>query len=235
MGINRIVVVAGYRAGQVYKAVGHSAAVIHNEIWDASNSLYSLWLSRHWTSGPLLILNCDVLIHPEILARVLSENGDAFAYDSSSGHDDEHMKVRFEDQRLRAMSKCMEAHQAHGENVGMLYFNDDTVPLLYQKAESVLMSRGHDVWLAEAVQEVAQERRLQGIDVCDLPWVEIDYSEDLEFAEQTTWPAIQEQPWSPGFQEIGLDWTTNYNVAQLSASSRRINTPSVRIQSKAAA
>lgn len=52
-----------------------------------------LHLCREWVTGALLVMNCDVLLQPAVLDRLLQSSGSAFAYDSSSGTDEEPMKV----------------------------------------------------------------------------------------------------------------------------------------------
>ena len=189
-GIERVFVVVGYEANQVCTVAGDRAAVIYNEHWATTNSLYSLWLTRRWISGPLLVLNCDVLAHPEIIDRVLLSGGDAFAYDSSSGDEDEHMKVHLESDTLLAMSKVLPVEESHGENVGLLYFSQDSAGLLFDEAEVALAENGASVWAAVAVERVARKARLRGIDVSDLPWIEIDFPGDLSEARKHVWPKI---------------------------------------------
>ena len=48
------------------------------------------------------------------------------------------------------------------------------------------------MWLASAVQNLAGGASLTGIDVCDLPWTEIDFPDDLSRARSSIWPRICE-------------------------------------------
>lgn len=101
------------------EAVGARAELIHNKAWAETNSLYSLGLCRDWVSGALLVINCDVLFHAEVLYRLLACPGSAFAYDSSSGTEEEHTKVEIdEDASLTSMSKTLPTYRSQGENVG---------------------------------------------------------------------------------------------------------------------
>lgn len=201
VGIHRILIVAGYHAHKVYEAVGDRAAVVYNRDWATTNSLYSLWFCRHWVSGPMIVLNCDVLADPEIVNRVLHSGGNVFAYDSSSGSADEHMKVRIVDGDLRAMSKSLPVEQSDGENVGLLYFKPAAVRLLFREAERVLGSHGREMWAAAAVEHVARRVSLRGVDISDLPWIEIDFPQDLATARRETWPIIRSRLGQAGAQE----------------------------------
>ncbi len=191
-GVSRIWIVAGYEAEQVRKASEGRAEIIYNDLWAETNSLYSLWLCRDdCVDGSLLVLNCDVLAHPDIVSRLLTHPGSAFSYDSTSGHDDEHMKVALEGGWLTSMSKSLRPDCVKGENVGILRFDGLDVPNLFSEADSLVGAGGRDLWLATAVERLARRIRMRGVDVSDLPWCEIDFPDDLLSARREVWPAIR--------------------------------------------
>lgn len=190
--IDRIWIVAGYEADQVRKAAEGRAEMIYNDEWADTNSLYSLWLCRDdCVSGSLLVLNCDVLAHPDVVSRLLTGPGSAFSYDSTSGHDDEHMKVDLEGGWLTAMSKSLPPDRVKGENVGILRFDGPGVPHLFSEADSLVRAGGRNLWLATAVERLARRIRMRGVDVSDLPWCEIDFPDDLLSARARVWPAMR--------------------------------------------
>ncbi|MGQ0592164.1 MAG: phosphocholine cytidylyltransferase family protein [Gammaproteobacteria bacterium] len=189
-GIRRVAVVTGYGARAVRAAVGDRAGFIHNRAWAKTNSLYSLQLCREWVTGSLVVMNCDVLPHPGVLRRLLECPGNAFAYDSSSGTENEHMKVELEGEYLNAISKQLVCERCQGENVGILYFEKRAARLLFREAEALLGAGGKRMWVAAAVQEVARYVPLRAIDVADLCWIEIDFPQDLQVARSVIWPRI---------------------------------------------
>jgi choline kinase len=190
-GVAPVAMVVGYCADEIREIVGIRAEYIENPKWSSTNSLYSFLLARDWIKGPLVILNSDVIFHPEILHRLLATGGDAIAFDSSSGHAPEHMKVRVVDGQLIDMSKDMPADLATGENLGILHFTHESVQLLLDKASAILAAGGEQAWTGAAVRELARERRIAAVDVAGLPWAEIDSAQDLESARREVWPAIQ--------------------------------------------
>ncbi|WP_343897495.1 phosphocholine cytidylyltransferase family protein [Craurococcus roseus] len=190
-GIERVSVVTGYRHDDVRRAVRGRARVIRNEDWSDTNSLYSLSLCRGRVSGPMLVMNCDVLIHPLALQRLVDAPGSAFLYDSSSGDADEHMKVELAgDGRLKAMSKTLPADRTHGENVGVLHFDSAAAKTLFREAACVLAEGDRNAWMARAVERAARSVPLRGVNVADLPWIEIDFPDDLERARTQVWRHI---------------------------------------------
>lgn len=189
-GIRRVAIVTGYHARAVREFVGDRAEFIHNNAWARTNSLYSLQLCMEWVTGPLVVMNCDVLMHPDVLRRLLEHPGNAFAYDSSSGVEDEHMKVELEGEYLNSISKQLKSERCQGENVGLLYFEKRAARLLFREALALLRAGNKRMWMAAAVQAVANYIPLRAIDVADLSWIEIDFPHDLELARSVIWPRI---------------------------------------------
>ena len=197
-GINDIIVVAGYEDEQIAEAAGSRAAIIRNLDWESTNSLYSLSLCRDFIAGPCLVLNSDVLFDTSLIQLLLDSGGNTFAFDSASGHDDEHMKVELENGRLVQMSKLLDVTKSHGENVGVLHFCGRTIDLLFDAIDEAIDSCGRNAWLASAVERLAMKVPLYGVDISEQPWIEIDYPEDLQRAREVTWPAIdllRANPW----------------------------------------
>ena len=189
-GIERCVVVVGHEADRVRSVVSGGHICITNELYAETNSLYSLWLARNHVPGPFVLLNADVLAHPDVYRRMLALETTALTYDSSSGSEAEHMKVSFRDGRLRAISKALSADDADGENVGILYFDQDAANLLFKEADNIIASGAIRSWAPAAVDRITDRVEIRGVDVADLPWTEIDCPEDLLFARDNIWSAI---------------------------------------------
>ncbi len=190
-GIYDICIVAGYHRNKIVHAVQDRATVIENPVWAETNSLYSFTLAKSWVTRDLVVINGDVLCGPRLLRRVLSEKQSCIAYDSGSGQDAEHMKIVLQNGRLRSMGKTLCNGQVHGENVGILKFTAHDAIELFQHAEDSLGNGARKKWLAVAVEKLARERAVSAIDVCDLPWIEIDFEDDLFAARDQVWPAIR--------------------------------------------
>lgn len=190
-GVGPVGMVLGYCADEIKGVVGIRAEYILNPRWNSTNSLYSFWLAREWARGPLIILNCDTIFHPEILDRLLAVKGDAIAYDSGSGDGREHMKVNVVNGRIVAMSKDLPAGDVTGENVGILKLTHDTAGALFRKADRIVADGGENRWLGSAVAELVQEREVRAVEVAGLPWGEIDFPYDLDRVRKEVWPLIQ--------------------------------------------
>ncbi|MCG9891358.1 MAG: phosphocholine cytidylyltransferase family protein [Thermosynechococcaceae cyanobacterium MS004] len=189
-GITEICLVLGYRAHEIYRTVGDRCHCIINRRYAETNSLYSLWLTRNWVKEDCLIMNGDILAHPRIYKRLLKSAGNALAYDSWSGDEAEHMKVSFQDERLQEISKSMTETDAEGESVGLLKFTQLGMSALFSEAETALKVGGENQWAPAAIARLAQQQAISGVDIAGLPWIEIDFPEDLYQARATVWPLI---------------------------------------------
>lgn len=189
-GIERVCVVVGYGAEQVRSVLGNTCEYVVNQRYAETNSLYSLWLARDWVSGPFVLMNCDVLVPPELLEQITELDGNALAYDSSSGRDDEHMKVSFEGNRLRKIGKELSQKETHGENVGVLKFSESGTEQLFREADALVHSGGEHLWAPSVLSRIVDKVVFHGVDIAGLPWVEIDFPDDLYYARRHIWPDI---------------------------------------------
>jgi len=190
--VSPVVVVAGYRREVVAARVNGLARLIENTRHANTNSLYSLWLAREHALDGFVLLNADVLFDPEVLRRVLeSPNPQAFAVERRSRFEAEEMKVELEGDRIRGMSKTLEPARSHAENVGVLKFSAAGAKVLFDKIEELLPVGGEQQFCPYAFNALAHEFPLHAVPVEDLPWIEIDFLEDLRRAREEIWPAIE--------------------------------------------
>jgi choline kinase len=188
-----LIVVAGYQADKVRAAVDERGAhikVVTNDAYATTNSLASLACARDVLGdSPCVVVNSDVLFHPWILDDVLGYQARGrVAYDSSSKFQPEQMKLLIRHGRLVAMSKGMPKKYMCGENVG-LFFCPDGRALM--KAATEVAKQRPNAWVPMALNALAKRIEFQCVDVAGLPWIEIDYPSDLQYARRVVLPAIE--------------------------------------------
>lgn len=189
-GIDSVVVVVGFEAGQVRSAVGRRATFVVNERYAATNSMYSFLLAEHLITDEVLVLNCDVLFPPALLRWLCAAPASVVAFDSGSGDDAEHMKVAVHQGRLIEMSKTLPSARTAGENLGVLRLDRQAAATAFDAARALVADGREREWLASALNRAARRHRIAGLDVAGLPWAEIDFPEDLHRARTQVWPAI---------------------------------------------
>ena len=190
-GVVDITVVTGYRAEAVRSAVGGRARFVHNPYWRETNSLFSMWLAGRHVADDIIVLNCDVLAHPGAIRRVIEAGPNSFAIDRLGGLGEEEMHVALDGSRLLSMSKDLDLDIVDGENVGIVRMAGATLTAVYAEAHRIIGSGNYGAWMAAAIDRVAGHHYLQAVDISDLPWVEVDFPEDLNRAVECVWPAIR--------------------------------------------
>lgn len=205
VGVERFVVVVGYRAEQVRRACGKGVEYVRNDAFATTNSLYSLGLAMDRVSGGFVLTNADVLYDPELLSRLLdSRHKDALLFEPGVDLGDEEMKVRISAEgRVTAMAKSLRRGEYSGENLGVLKFSDAAVERLRPIVQDLLRDpeNARSAWAPRAFDTFCRENELMAVPTGGLPWVEIDFPDDLAHARDVVWPRIRAR--HPHLQSTG--------------------------------
>lgn len=190
-GVGPVLIVLGHEGEQIRAQVGDAVEYIVNRDYKETNSLYSLWLARSRIKPPFVLLNSDLLFHPDILDRVLSHGGSVLAYDSTSISGREKTKVAVRNDRILDLGKDLPVEAARGESLGLLKFDHEGAEALLKTADH-LVAQGHQgSWVIEATRTVCSNVPVTGVNVAGLPWVEVDFPYDLDQARREVWPTIE--------------------------------------------
>jgi choline kinase len=193
--LNDIVLVLGFEAERIRSLCGHAASFVINSRFAETSSMYSLWLAREHLVDGFVVLNCDVLFHPQLLARLLSSPfEDALLVDlvqQNQNHlGEEEMKVKVSDGLVTDIRKDMDPAEADGENVGIVKFSSQGARRLVEEMD-VLISGGFErEWAPRAFREFASRFPLHAISTGEYPWIEIDFPEDYRKAREEIFPRI---------------------------------------------
>jgi len=193
VGIDEIAVVVGCQAESVRRVCGHRITYVENTRYAQTNSLYSLWLARPLLLDGFVVMNCDVLFHPQLLDDlVTSPHEDALLIsyaDAPLG--EEEMKVKVRRGRVVEISKTMAPDEADGENVGVVKFGAKGARLLAGFLDDRVAAGGLRDWAPGAFDDFARVRALHVIGTRGYPWTEIDFPEDYDRAVREILPAIE--------------------------------------------
>lgn len=189
-GVGPVLIVAGYQADAVRAAIGTRAEYLVNDLYEQTNSLYSFWLARDWIKGPFVLLNCDLLFHPDILNRILRKEGNVLAYDSTASNGLEQTKVAIRKNRVVDLGKDLPVTSARGESLGLIKFDAEGARAVLAQADELIKGGNEKSWVTEAVRSCCSQIPIIGVNVAGSPWVELDYPHDLEEARKEVWPEI---------------------------------------------
>ena len=193
-GIDEVAVVVGCAADTVRRTC-QGVEFVENARFAQTNSLYSLWLARPLLADGFVVMNCDVLVHPQLLTDLLTarhEDALLVAYrDDDTAYGDEEMKVRVRCGRVADISKTMDPEEADGENLGIVKFGAAGARVLIEEMDALIADGHHKSWVPRAFKSFAERRPLHAIGTRGYPWTEIDFPEDYRRAVEVVLPRIE--------------------------------------------
>ncbi len=194
-GIDQIVVVIGHGADRVRQTCGPDCVYVENIDYASTNSLFSLWLARDFLRDGFVVLNADVLFHPQLLVDLLLSDCEdallvAYSDEQAPPLGEEEMKVCVREGRVADISKAIDPRSADGENVGIVKFGPSGAHALVQHMESLISSGARRDWAPRAFREFARGLPLHAIGTRGRPWIEIDFPEDYLRAVNEILPLI---------------------------------------------
>lgn len=162
-------------------------------------SVLSLWAAADTLQGgeAVLVMDADVLYHPGILQRLLqSPIENCYLLDRDFTHGDEPVKIAVRDGIMVEFRKRLPgdlACDAIGESVGFFRFGPACAAAIASQCARYDREGLGDAPHEEALRDVLLRRpEAFGFeDVTGLPWVEIDFPEDMARATNEVLPAIR--------------------------------------------
>ena len=194
-GIGEVLVVVGHKGDDVRKTVGNRAEFVENTRFEETNSLYSLWLAKDWVKGPFVLLNGDLLFHPDVLHRLLARGGNAIVFDSSSTRGSEQTKVAIREGKVIDLGKDLSPELTRGESLGLICFDAAGCEALFPRVNAMVQNGGEKSWVMEAIRSECTMLAFKAVNVAGLPWAEVDFPYDLNRAQREVWPAIHQSRW----------------------------------------
>jgi choline kinase len=94
------------------------------------------------------------------------------------------MKVTVRDGRVAAIDKMLPVQTASGENVGIVKFDAEGAGALFRAARRLLDAGRTNAWAPAAYAAMLDEVPIGAVPTGGLPWIEIDFPEDLARAER---------------------------------------------------
>ncbi len=196
LGVDEAILVVGHLKEQIMAEASRGPAEVEvrfvsNEQFTRGNIL-SLWHARHEFDDDILLMDGDVLYPRELLARLIaSPDSNAIAVDERFQDTGEEQKVVCEDGWVVEVTKKISGDpRIRGEAVGILRLSADAAEVLRGILEEFIETGKDSLEYEDALRELAAEVPIGVVEVGDLPWVEIDFEDDLARAREQILPAV---------------------------------------------
>ncbi|MBP0491723.1 NTP transferase domain-containing protein [Pararoseomonas indoligenes] len=144
--------------------------------------------------NPVLLMDGDVLYDSRMIGALLDAPGEnILLLDREIEPGDEPVKICFRDGTIVDFRKVPEhAHDRHGESVGFFRFSAETATALADRCRFHVAAEHTKLEYEEAIRDLilAEPARFQAHDITALPWVEIDFEEDILRARRDILPQL---------------------------------------------
>ena len=200
-GVSDVTITIGYCAADVRAQVDRhepngGVTLIENPLFH-QGSMVSLWHGREVlrSGAPVVLMDGDVLYDRRLMMRLLASTYETvFLLDREIEAGEEPVKLCINDGRIVDFHKRPQVpHEWHGESVGFFRFSPESAAELADRVEGHVAAGRTDLEYEEAIREMVLARQDNGFgfeDITGLPWIEIDFPEDVRRAEAVVLPQL---------------------------------------------
>ncbi len=204
-GVRRVDLVVGYRAEEIAAELARIGAedmvtTRHNPDY-RDGSIVSFWTLREaFNAGDSVVfMDGDVLYDQRLMRRLLdSAHANCFLMDRTIEEGEDPVKLCLRDGVLVDFHKRPQlAHDWWGEWIGFCRFDPEIAGKVWAAADRHISAGRRGAIYEDAIRDVvlAEAPGTFGIeDVTGLPWVEIDFPDDLKKAKHDVFPSLLDLP-----------------------------------------
>ena len=194
--IDNILIVTGYRQDDILielDKLKHDAVIKTQFNPDfESGSVISLYTALTFleSGDDIVVMDADVLCHPDIMQRLIeSRHKNCFLLDRDFEPGEEPVKICVRGNTMVDFRKQIDKQlqfDYQGESVGFFKFSSDIGNKLAERCLHYINHDQGNVPYEEVIRDLLLEtpNNFSYEDISGLPWIEIDFPEDVERAEQ---------------------------------------------------
>ena len=202
LGVRDVVIGIGHEAlaiERALEALGQTdVSTIYNPDYE-QGSILTLWCVREALAagGPVLLMDGDVLYDRRVLAPLIeTHHADCVLVDRAYEPGEEPVKVGVVDGAPADFGKTIDpALQPYGESVGFFLLSEGMAKTLVDTAGQMIEQGGSERPMEDTIAAVLRAASPPfGLeDVTGLPWIEIDFPEDVARAETEILPKLVDE------------------------------------------
>lgn len=205
VGVENLYLVTGHRREQIAAVLPELSAKHGLRLYELHNPDFTEGsvVSMHASLGVLepsresvLIMDGDVIYDPELLRRLVrSRYASAGLIDFSyRAVDDDPVMVPIRDGwPVEFMKQWQGEADRIGESVGFFKFAAEHIPALVEGTRKRMTGLSRRDSLDEVIRDVVKAGLVGFEEITGLPWTEIDFPHDLEYARNEVIPALVEK------------------------------------------
>jgi choline kinase len=191
--IQEIIIVTGYLREMIETfVVSHypdlQVEFIHNEQYESTNNIYSLWLTKKSAlDTDILLLDSDILFDSAVITQLLDAPYDTCLALNKHDLGEEEIKVIVDsNHRIEAISKVCSIEKAAGESIGIEKMSTDFIRTLFTELDEMIQEKQQLTIFYEAAFEniIRKGANMYAVDTTALFSMELDTVEDFLQAQK---------------------------------------------------
>ena len=190
-GINEIIFVTGFAHE---KLVNHIRChwsntfyfqFIFNDKYSTYNNIYSAYLAKEIWDDETILLNSDIIFHPDILSNLVlnTEDKSYLVIDDTKELIEEDMKVQItSSNEIKKISKHIANKGSFGEYIGMMSLKGLERVKFLESLEKNIKSKKFDLYYEDALDNILSKVKVYPCSTLGKLWTEVDTYEDYKHA-----------------------------------------------------
>lgn len=188
-GIRDVLVVTGFMPGKIQDFIASSGldldvSYVRNARFASWGNFHSVRVALDQSPGhDVLVVNSDVVVHPDVYARVAKTHGDlVLAVQKRLVLDEEDMRVRLDGDRVRAVSKSLARGVSHGEYAGVSLVRPKAARLYLDESSRREWFADTDGYYEDVYNTIAPAIDTRAAPVAEDEYAEVDTPDDVAAA-----------------------------------------------------
>jgi len=187
--VSEVIIVTGYLSNMIEEYVFNRpdfppVTCLKNDRYESTNSIVSLSLTTHLWDTDICIIDSDLSVRPNLLAKLTQCKDTCLVIDNSKPVDQIDMKASVKDGRFIYMDKTLLRKDTFGEFFGLSRWTPDAAKAFASIIDDYLARGETSVWYEYAIRELAKDYCLPVLTCSSEMWIEIDNINDYEKAKQ---------------------------------------------------
>jgi len=194
--VNDFIFVTGYKEEMIKDFVnnrfpGINKTFITNPDYENNNNSYSLWMTKEFVKGNILLLDSDILFDEKIITLLMtSGHENCLAVNFTDNLDEEQIKVILDkENRVVEIGKEISIEKSAGESIGIEkfsgYFMKELFAILDRKISiENNVNEFYEASFQEVINKGDSRNSIFASDVSDFTCIEIDTVQDYENAQK---------------------------------------------------
>ena len=189
-GISEIVFVSGHKEDKLKEHIEKKWArefsfqFIFNPKYSEYNNIYSAYLAKDIWDDETILLNSDIIFHPDILKND-TNSGSFLVIDDTKKLVAEDMKVKIDASgKIVEINKNLDIKTSYGEYIGITYLRGQDRLKFLKSLEINVKNKRFDLYYEDALAHVLNDISVYPRSTGGKAWTEVDTKEDFEVAKR---------------------------------------------------